>query len=278
MRLEGARGVADTPIGWEAGRLRPRRTPASRPVARARSGPERRRNAPSVHQGGTRGRAGGERSAGLVGPAGAGSGRPPAAGSRAARRREQLPVPGRLPVGRRHVRAPGRGQQHPQRLVDVGAGGARRHAERARGRSLQPLPLGLRSRPVDRPQRPPLLARMEPHRARRGSLVGRGARPLPRRPRRAPRARHGTDRDAVPLHAAEVDGREGRLGEPRDREGDGALRREGHGSAGAARALVDHAHPAACAPGPRRSRCSATCCARTCGRTTRSTRAGPTPW
>ena len=61
----------------------------------------------------------------------------------------------------------------------------------------------------------PVLARVEPHRARGGRVLAGGARPLPPGVRRVPRARRRAGRHLPPLHDAALGGRRRRLGRTR---------------------------------------------------------------
>src|SRR5436309_706627 len=126
-------------------------------------------------------------------------------------------------------------------VVGLGGGGKGARALRARVRSLPALSRGLRSGARAGPQRPSLLARMEPDRARGRPVLDGSDRPLPRGDGGPPRAGHGAGGDDPPFHAAALARREGRLGVRRHRAPIRAIRgARGRGVPGA-RALVGHA-------------------------------------
>src|SRR5262249_2197622 len=83
------------------------------------------------------------------------------------------PLSRHLRVGHGHRRPPGRRRQLEQRLVDVGARSdlALPGTERRRVRSLASLPRGHPAARRARLQRLPLLARVEPDRARGGGVL-----------------------------------------------------------------------------------------------------------
>ena len=137
------------------------------------------------------------------------------------RHRLRPPLPRRVPLGHRHRRPPDRGRQLEQRLVGVGA---RPRAARAPSRRGDAATAGTAGREdvaiVRRPRlrRLPVLARVEPHRARGGRVLDGRPRPLPPRSATALReARHRAGRHVPPLHHAALGGRPGRLGGPGDR-------------------------------------------------------------
>ena len=113
-------------------------------------------------------------------------------------------LPRRLPVGRRHRRSPERGRQRRQRhLVPRERDADRVPGPFGQGRERLGA-VGVRPRPRrgHEPQRVPLLGRVGAHRARRGRVLGGGARALRGDRGRMPRPRPRPDRDVQPLHVA----------------------------------------------------------------------------